>query len=165
MQQRLADQLFKYYPFHPLPHTSYLSFLVVQLFNKGNRGYSRGSKQKSHQCCSEAPEGFQILAWYKRSPRSRRNLAYPCPWWTDKASLLLVNCKGSGKNSPAVNHSQVFPPQRDTPAFALTNHYPALPAVPSPCQEKRDEAFPSLALSPLPSRGASVLSVLIIWCR
>lgn len=159
MQQKLTGQLLKYYPFHPLPHTFYLPFLAVQLYNKGSGGYSRGIEQKSHRCYWAAPEGCQIPAWYKRNPRSQRNLAYPCPWWTDKASLLLVNSKGSGEKTALLSiTAKVSSAKRDTPALAMTNHYPALPAVPSPRQERRDEAVPSRARSPLPSRGASVLS-------
>lgn len=62
----------------------------------------------------------------------------------------LTTAREVAETAPLSITAKVSSAKRDTPVPAMTNHYPALPAVPSPCQDRRDEAKPSGTVSSLP---------------
>lgn len=67
-----------------------------------------------------------------------------------KLHYYLTTAREAAETALLSITAKVSSAKRDTPVLAMTNHYPALPAVPSPCQDRRDEADPSGAVPSLP---------------
>lgn len=67
-----------------------------------------------------------------------------------KLHYYLTTAREEAETAPLSITAKVSSAERDTPVLPMTNHYPALPAVPSPCQDRRDEAKPSGAVPSLP---------------
>lgn len=150
MQQRLTDQLLNYHPFHPFPHTSHQLFLCDQLYNKIVELVQEKTNKNLTGVIGEHAEVVEFqhgvrgvqgvdIIWHIHVHDGLTKLHY-----------YLTAAREEAETAPLSITAKVSSAERDTPVLAMTNHYPALPAVPSPCQDRRDEAKPSGAVPSLP---------------